>query len=1106
MDFRNVWITSLSRNSNRSPCYSLCFKPDGSQLIIACSNDLFFLNPETGKVVDQKRSHQAPVYCVRCSADGTFFASSSSDGTVVIWRSYNNEGFITYGSNSATRHLVWCPTKQLLISCSSKEYNTWRPEDSRASRTTTKDPIESVVFSPHGDVYILSFSNGVVNVYSTESQNVLQTFNYSSIVTSVLYESIDDQDFIVTADLDCRVSMFKSTDKSLVGKNSIPFEALCSASLGGSAMFFAFAGVSGRVSLLTSKLSYLGDFQTESKWIWDIAVDKQGRIAIATREGFVELRSIDFSLAFASAGDVVAYRTSINAMTVTNVANRKKAEVIFFKIILDIAMSSRYLLIQFKDAILLYRHERDVDDEGDDEEGKLKLDKVYEIPGSFENTIFTVTRTHIIGALDKILTLYDLSGHTLCQFSFDSTIKTVSEAPSFQDGAIVGCDDGRVYFVMIDQKEPVLITHHDKPIAYVQRQGLILGIIDCNNKFYLIDTFAQKTIETVDNITSFSFSDRVDGLYATSNGSVVTIHYGNCKPIEKFVEGSILGFVRNRILLTNHGSIEIVEATLPFEELVSKGEWKKVMNLTAVGPTQDQWKYVASESLKSQNMNVAKVSAPYADLGLSFYTNEIAPDIDEGKWSIEVGSFLGEVKHIKLSDGTGDEDRASQLEAAGVSEEALSIYASNGDWDNVFRLAKEKHLERCIVDYQFPSEVSEEAAKVLLDAGLGDGAIRILTKTKNVNSLARAHVFLGQWFEAISLSRLYSSVYNIIYPRFGQLLFESGQWFEALVCFFIPRDRDERYETFKTVFNVCAEMNACDRLSFVQFMMGLNDPEMYWKAHAQAICYSAVHRLRQYVMMPMSKEDAIDVFHLTYYIMACVKCFSFRGFSVPDILMQLLCSAAMLGQTRWVGYALKELSSFDIDDSSKHLAQRAVRSHKEIKEPVSIASTCVGCGKDFYSSSRIPLLVCGHCGIKCAFSTHSCKHLQLQYFEYQGEDGLELLEREPIESHKQKSPIDIVDAEYLESSPSELFVVQTLKKASGVAQQFWYNPNLISVNVCHECGTIMDEIDFENSVLEHEYCPICHTPISEDTKAIPEVQSDILDMLRTFEEESPVTF
>ena len=82
--------------------------------------------------------------------------------------------------------------------------------------------------------------------------------------------------------MDCKISMFKMIDKTLVGKNSLPFESLTCSSYKNSS-FYIFSGISGKISLLTSKLSYLGDFQTSSNWIWDLYIDNKGRIEILTK-------------------------------------------------------------------------------------------------------------------------------------------------------------------------------------------------------------------------------------------------------------------------------------------------------------------------------------------------------------------------------------------------------------------------------------------------------------------------------------------------------------------------------------------------------------------------------------------------------------------------------------------------------------------------------------------------------------------------------------------------------------------------------------------------------------------------------------------------------
>ena len=124
MDFRLLWKTQLTRPNERISVRSICYKPDYSQIIAACSNDLFFISPETGEILEQKRAHRATISCVKCSNDGTFFASSSSDGLVVVWRSLNNEGYVRFGSASAASHIEWCPNKQFLIATSKNSRNS----------------------------------------------------------------------------------------------------------------------------------------------------------------------------------------------------------------------------------------------------------------------------------------------------------------------------------------------------------------------------------------------------------------------------------------------------------------------------------------------------------------------------------------------------------------------------------------------------------------------------------------------------------------------------------------------------------------------------------------------------------------------------------------------------------------------------------------------------------------------------------------------------------------------------------------------------------------------------------------------------------------------
>lgn len=1098
MELRTRWKIQLQRNLSPIPCMSMCFKRDYSQLIAAGLNEIFFIDTKSGKIIDQKQPHNSTVYCVRCSYDGSFFASADAEGVVIIWRSFNNEAFVNYSGESSAKFLVWCPTRRLLISTRTNEYNMWRPDDPRATRTIVKDRIEGIAFAPSGDVFMLSFGSGVVQVVSTEQQEIVQTLNYSSVITTLSFATIDQKDYIVLADLDRKVSMFRASDKSLVGRNSLPFEALCNTSLKGESFYLAFAGIGGKVSLLSSGLSYLGDFETGSEWIWDMDVDNYGKLAIATREGFVELKSIDFGMAFARCGDVVTYRTSINAISCYNMVTKKSVELEFAKIIISVAMSAQNVLVHLKDSIILYRY-------SEEQDNRITLQKLQETPGAFEHTIFAISNAHVFGAAENVLSVFDIACHLEYTFSFQGNITSVQSLPG--RCVLVSCADGCVYHVILDQKDPVLLVNHSSAVKCAHKSGLVLAMLDNNEKAVIYDGFAKKMIREHDNVVSFAFSDRLEDLYVTSSGTSLSVHYKDCAPCGCFVEGILVGFVQNKIILSNEGSLEVIDAPLPLQELISRGKWDDIDELTELGLMDEQWNFLAVEAAMARKIELAELAASHTNTMLSFFMNQIAPDVDQDRWNVEIETFLGMIKHIELITEDGG-DKANELEAAGVTEEALEVYAAAGDWKNVLRLAKERHLERNIVNFAFPDEFAEQAARLLLDAGFGDGAIRILTKSQDIVSLAKAHVFLGQWAEAISLSRLYSQVYDIIYPKFGQVLFESGKWFEALVCLFIPVDRERRRKTFDILFDVAADSCACDRLAFIEFMYGLNDPGSYWQIHNRVICYNAVHRLKKYLMMPLSQDDALTVFYLSYYVMACIKSNQMRGINVQNVLILLLTSSAILGFKRWISYSLKELNTCDISISPvKNMIQLTVKVSKELQAKPNVVCLCPRCGKNIYESSRIPVLACSFCGLRVAFSAFTCKALPLTPFEYNEDNAIDLIEHEPATEITHNFATDPPTDAHIRDTPPERFIVQRLKDTSGVLPRFWYNNDQINCMTCRTCGSLFSEEDYENSVLDSESCPICRTPyVNDATDMVVERHSDILEMLRTFEPASPVCF
>ena len=75
--------------------WDLCFKPDGSQLIVAAGNRVLVYDTNDGTLIQPLKGHKDAVHCVCYAKDGKRFASGSADKSVIIWTS-KLEGILKY--------------------------------------------------------------------------------------------------------------------------------------------------------------------------------------------------------------------------------------------------------------------------------------------------------------------------------------------------------------------------------------------------------------------------------------------------------------------------------------------------------------------------------------------------------------------------------------------------------------------------------------------------------------------------------------------------------------------------------------------------------------------------------------------------------------------------------------------------------------------------------------------------------------------------------------------------------------------------------------------------------------------------------------------------
>lgn len=75
--------------------YSICFHPEGSQLIVAACDKVLVYEPNEGTLIETLTGHKDTVYVVAYANDGKKFASGGADKCVIVWTS-KLDGMLKY--------------------------------------------------------------------------------------------------------------------------------------------------------------------------------------------------------------------------------------------------------------------------------------------------------------------------------------------------------------------------------------------------------------------------------------------------------------------------------------------------------------------------------------------------------------------------------------------------------------------------------------------------------------------------------------------------------------------------------------------------------------------------------------------------------------------------------------------------------------------------------------------------------------------------------------------------------------------------------------------------------------------------------------------------
>ena len=874
--------------------------------VVATANgDIMMVDGATGKT----QEHQNSLRSVRtlavcgCSRFG-LLACAGEDGRVVIFDSeLNAKG--SFACARAVQCLSWGDTedKPLLVTGAGKEIRLWRGDPHHAIKIPVESKVMCVAFGKR--TYVIGCEDGHVLIFNADYRDPIAQIAMTGVPGCAT--RVGDEVFAV-GDSDCNVVVFDAQG-NVISRGHTRFEPItaCVAD-----RLILFGGIAGRVDVMSRKMVRVGGFECDSSVIWNLEC-VNGTVVVAKKDG-LELRALEFDVTGGCGEGFGVYRSGLSSVTLKSCGCGCEIEKDMKGVVVKVGCYGERVLVVLEKGIKVFRVRPKT----------LKWKKLFQIVRDGNEELRAEITSGRVFVLDgNVLTIYSDGGEVLKSYEVPHVVSMI---PQSWNRVIVSLECDKMCDVFtLSEKEKIPIMRTKKKILKTVTSGYIFYLEE-SGRFVAFDAYQQELVWERQGVRSFACSDRIEKLVAVSTGTEVEITYNQYK-WTLFSAGDIFGFHKTKVMLLKGTTCEILDISLPIDEMIKNKDWNSLEEMHMIGLTAEQCQQIATAALQHNEI----------ELGHSFCFG-------------------------------------LELEEASKDEEEFERAIKTRDWSTVLELATRNNwhcrLANINTDHM-PHPIVKRVVDALLKVNMTDSAVSILKHHGDTDSLARVLIDSGNWLDAISLGKSDEPAADIVFPQLVPRLFADGYLFEALVSI----SRIPSQATQSTIINsmFSNSISSADYRTAALWSLARGvSTDPYWFAHDTAVGYLAVGRLESLLLLPLSADDAYIVFSLAFYVIACALSGEMPGLPLADIYLQLLIASSLLGATHWAKFALGELAKFHLDSPMKELIKYNASSlQNPIGTPPSF--TCPTCGKNFYRSVHVPRLCCGHCHSRILFSGISCR-------------------------------------------------------------------------------------------------------------------------------------
>ncbi|XP_041987643.1 intraflagellar transport protein 122 homolog [Aricia agestis] len=1029
------WVNKIheAEKVELSSVQTICFSPDGTQLVVGAGEKVMVYDPKDGSLVQLLQAHKGPVNAVAYCDDGKKFASGSTDKNVIIWTS-KMEGILKYSHSEAIQCLTYNPVTYHLASCALSDFAFWSADVKAVQKIKVSGRITCCAWSPSGQNLAIGLASGTVTIRDKLGEET-QRISREAAIWAVVFSKTT----LLVTDWNDTLSFYNMQGQQVLKERNIGISALSISLLGS----LVLVGGVGGWAILTSEGIAIST--TPQDWVWSIAPSHASNsLAVACQDGTLWCYQLVFNTVHGLYRERYAYRENMTDVIIQHLTTGNKVRIKCHDRVQKIAIYKHRLAVQLPERVVVY-------EQGDDD-GMLYRVK-EKLVQKAECSLLVATSDSLLLCQDTTLSVIGMRMPR--SWTVPAPIRYVKVTTLFfEEVLLLGLFNGQIWQVEPSNGGSKMILQIPGSVRCldVSASRSRLAVVDETSVCRVYSLPAGELLYTEENVSSASWNSWCDELLCLSGGGLLSIKAGHFPPATQPLAGSVVGFQGGRVFCLQSNAMQTIN--VPLSHAVHQYIQHKMFNdayaVACLGVTALDWERLGMAALEELSFEVAKKAfqrseniiflslidhiqerhsagekravilgdihayrGRYADAARAYVS--AAHDDRALQMYVDLRMFTKAQEFVGEGEGLAALARRRAEWARRVNEPkaAAEMYLAAGDIGKAARLLAESGRRDMLIELarkmdKGSSDSLRQLAEALEMAGELPTAADVYKRLGDYSKVAQLAVASGEWPQAFTLARDHPECKRDVYLPYAHQMAKENKFVEAQKAYHMAGETSTAMRVFYVlVNNAIAEERFADA-GYLHYLLAMQYLEsaastsnkeqttnlsQFCTNDRLARIYHAYDTIHKCVHEPFSLAQPDALLNATRYVLASIE--------EPPPGVSMFCLYLCMA---------KQAKAFNANMLARQMLDKilGLQIPQKFQESVELLILKSGCGGTAGDDDVTPL--CWRCrrhtpplSTQCARCRHMLAHSLATY------EVLPLVQFEPAEGIPYEEAVELIN-------------------------------------------------------------------------------------------------